>query len=86
MLDQHECFTFQIKPDVVKTGLADYYLGKIYSAKWINESISKGKLLPGDEFFLAANTNEDLARKLNVSKKKKYTIMEGIRLYDYITN
>lgn len=39
MVDQHECFTFQIKPDIVKTGLVDYYLGKIYSAKWINECL-----------------------------------------------
>lgn len=35
---------------------------------------------------MVTNTNEDMARKLNIAKKKKYTIMEGIRLYELITN
>ena len=83
--DQHECFTYQIKPDQVKTGFQEFYLGKIYSSKWRVESIARGKCLPPDEYMLTINFDEK-ARKLNVSKKKKYTIIEGIKLYELITN
>lgn len=39
-----------------------------------------------EDFILVSNTNEEMARKLNIAKKKKYTIMEGIKLYELITN
>jgi hypothetical protein len=86
VVDQHECFTYQIKPDVIKTGFGDFYLGKIFSARWLSECLSKGRVVPCDQYFLVTNTNEDLARKLNIAKKKKYTIMEGIKLYELVTN
>jgi hypothetical protein len=42
-------------------------------------------VLSPDNFFLTENY-DDRARKLNIAKKKKYTIIEGIKLYDIITN
>ena len=41
--------------------------------------------MPADTYFVAQNLNEN-ARKLNIGKKKKYTIIEGIKLYEIITN
>ncbi len=71
---------------MIKTGFGDFYLGKIYSARWLTECLSRGRMVPCDEYFLVTNTNEELAKKLNIGKKKKYTIMEGIKLYELITN
>ena len=85
MVDQHECFTFQIKLDGVKTSFSDFFLGKIYSNKWLIECLTRGKTVPCDEYHVVTNTSSE-ARKLNINKKKKYTIMEGIKLYELITN
>ena len=41
--------------------------------------------MPPDSYLLTQNI-DDKARKLNIAKKKKYTIMEGIKLYQTITN
>jgi hypothetical protein len=85
VVDQHECFTYQIKPDGIRTGFYEFYRGNIYSSKWIDGSIERGKCLPPDSYLLTQNI-DDKARKLNIAKKKKYTIMEGIKLYELITN
>lgn len=85
VVDQHECFTYQIKPDGVKIGFSDYFHGRIFSSRWLDDSIKQGKCLPADTYFVAQNLNEN-ARKLNIGKKKKYTIIEGIKLYEIITN
>lgn len=69
----------------MKTSFSDFYQGKIYSSKWLIECLARGKLVPCDEYIVSQNTNTD-ARKLNIAKKKKYTIIEGIRLYELITN
>lgn len=84
-MDQHECLTYQLRPEGIKTGFNDFYKGKIYSARWITESIAQGKCLSAEAFFLCTNS-EQIARKLNIGKKKKYTIIEGIKLYEFITN
>lgn len=85
MVEQHECFTYQIKPDNAKTSFSEYYLGKIYSSKWITDSIAICKLQPADSYFVCFNTSEQ-SRKMNIGKKKKYTVIEGLKLYDIITN
>lgn len=62
-----------------------FYKGNIYYDQWIINSIKEGKLLNKDEFFLCINIDER-ARRLNISKKKKYTIIEGIKLYEILGN
>ena len=85
VIDQHECFTYQIKPEGLKTGFTEYYNGRIYSSKWIIDSITQGKCISSETYFITQNLDEK-ARKLNIGKKKKYTIIEGIKLYEIITN
>ena len=69
----------------MKVSFKEFYGGKIFAARWITDSINQKKCLSADTYFLAANTSEE-ARKLNIGKKKKYTIIEGMKLYELITN
>lgn len=81
--DQHECFTYQLKLENAKTNFQDYYKGPIYSSKWVMESIAEGKLLKKDDYFMCINVHEK-SRKLNIGKKKKYTIIEGIKIFETV--
>lgn len=81
--DQHECFTYQLKLENAKTNLTEYYKGAIYSSKWITDSISEGKILKKEDYFMCININEK-SKRLNISKKKKYTIIEGIKMFDTV--
>jgi len=49
------------------------------------ESILNGKISNPESYFVAHNIDEK-ARRLNIAKKKKYTINEGMKLYELITN
>jgi hypothetical protein len=83
--DQHECFTFQLKPEKSKTDFSYFFKGAIYSAKWILESVDEGKLLKRDDYFICINIDER-SKKLNLGRKKKYTIIEGVMLFELITS
>ena len=48
---------------------------------WISDSIKQGKLLPKANYFLMKNTS-NLAMKLNIGKRKRYSIVEGILMYE----
>ena len=85
VVEQHECFTYQLKPENSKSGFSEFYIGKIHSGKWITDSITCGKCQPADTYFVCINSS-DSARKLNIGKKKKYTVIEGMKLYELITN
>ncbi len=85
VVDQHECFSYQIKPESVKTNFSDFYKGNIYSSKWIHDSIKEKKCLKKEDYFICINIDAK-SLQLNIGKKKKYTIMEGIKLYEIITN
>lgn len=85
VIDQHECFSYQIKPEQGKTSFQNYYKGDIYSSRWIVQSIKEKKCLKKDEFFVCINVDEKSLR-LNIGKKKKYTIIEGMKLYETMTN
>ena len=90
VVEQHECFTYQIKPGEVKLKAKDFYEGTIYHSKWIDEAVdqceSKPTVIGGnkvmaikDDNFLmeCPNTN---CKQLNIGKKKRFTIVEGIKL------
>lgn len=85
MSELSECFTYQIKPDNSKSKFDAYFKGIIYSARWIFQSIEEKRLLPKEQFFICMNLSAN-SRTLNLAKKKKYTIIEGIRLYEIMTN
>ena len=41
VVDQHECFTYQIRPDQAKLKMKDFYQGQIYLSSWITSAIDK---------------------------------------------
>ena len=84
-MEQHECLSYQVKPELTKIGFSEFYVGKIFSSKWIHDSVESGKCLPCDAYFVCFNSAE-ISRKLNIGKKKKYTVIEGMKLYELLTN
>ena len=46
VVDQHECFTYQIRPDAAKLKMKDFYQGKIYQSTWITKAIEKNRDKP----------------------------------------
>ena len=44
-----------------------------------------GRLLSKEEYKICVNAN-DRALKLNIGKKKKYTIAENFKLYELVSN
>lgn len=93
MIDQHECNSYQIKPENAKLKIRDFYKGQIYGDNWVWEHVaevekSKNKfeisgnkmLTKKGDYALFENVAED-SKKLNISKKKKFTINEGIKLF-----
>ena len=80
-IDQYECSSYQIRPNS-KTELDfnNFYAGTLYDEQWIKDSIAIGHLIPKDEYKLGENDSEE-ALKLNMGKRKKITIVEGMKLY-----
>mgnify|MGYP002633267574 FL=1 len=91
VVDQHECFTYQIKPEHAKLKMKDFYQGSIFVCNWIRDSIEGNKSNPmqiGGTKMIAKKDDNKLSecnnpscKKLNISKKKKFTIVEGIKLF-----
>lgn len=76
-----ECSTFQIRP-ASKTELDFnfFYAGKLYDEQWLKDSIKIGYLLPCTDYELGINDSPH-AMRLNMGKRKKITIVEGMKLY-----
>lgn len=68
-----------------KTGFEYFFKGHIYSSTWIVASVAQKKCLKKEDYQICQNIDDD-SMKLNIGKKKKYTIMEGIKLFDTINN
>ena len=71
--------------DKAKADFAEYYKGPIYSSRWITDSVNEGKLQKKDDYFICININEK-SKRLNIGKKKKYTIIEGIKLFETVSS
>lgn len=91
VVDQHECYTYQIKPQEAKLKMRDFYWGNVYQDSWIKKAISNANgnlnefggnqmLQYKDDHFLIENTKIN-CKKLNIGKKKQFTISEGIMLF-----
>mmetsp|Transcript_11848 Transcript_11848/g.20031 ORF Transcript_11848/g.20031 Transcript_11848/m.20031 type:complete len:230 (+) Transcript_11848:98-787(+) len=98
LVEQHECLTFQIKPDHCKLKQRDFYEGSLYGEGWIQEYVEAhcklaDKMQAGgskmmvqkDEHFIQ-NIGPEKSKKLNISKKKKLTIVEGLKLFEIINS
>jgi len=80
--EYHECSTMQIKPNQGKANFEMFYLGKIYSEQYIQDCIKSGKLCTKDDFMLVEHKNEAKCLTIGLSKKKRFTMMEGVIMYD----
>lgn len=80
-IDQHECTSTQIRPSTqTELDFDNFYAGKLYDEQWINDSIIAGHLRPKEDYNLGVNDAEN-ALKLNIGKRKKITVVEGMKLY-----
>ena len=80
-IEQFECGSYQIRTNS-KTELDfnNFYKGELYDEQWIRDSIATGKLEQKSEYALGENDSDE-ALKLNIGKRKRITIVEGIYLY-----
>lgn len=98
VVDQHECFTYQIKPNDAKLlKVKDFYKGTVYLDCWIKEAINEAmnkenpneiggnKMIQKKDDHILLEANKDKCKNLNVSKKKKFTIIEGLKLFSLMS-
>ena len=80
-IEQFECNSYQLRT-ASKTELDfnNFYLGPVYDEAWIKDCISLNALQQMDEYKVGCN-DSDQALKLNIGKRKRITIVEGMRLY-----
>jgi len=75
--------------------MKDFYQGKIYGSSWITKAIEKNKDKPmeiGGNKMIAVKEDSFICqcestdcKKLNISRKKKFTIVEGLRLFQIMS-
>lgn len=47
----HECFSYQINPVYNELQAKDFFVGDVYRATWLLDSIKAGELLDKDEYL-----------------------------------
>jgi len=62
-----------------------FYPGKIYHERYVSESILKEKKEKVDDYIVGECPVEK-GLKLNIGKRKNFTIMEGIKIYQMLGN
>ena len=80
-IEQFECGSYQIRVQSKKElDFNNFYRGKLYDETWITDSISSGFLQAMETYQLGVNESDD-ALKMNIGKRKRITIVEGMKLY-----
>lgn len=80
--DVYEAYSFQIKPDKYCKEPSFFYTGKVYSDKWIYDSIQKGEFIwPNNKYLLGFNKN--LKKKSLPKSRCNYTITEILQIMDF---
>lgn len=80
--EYHECCTIQIKPNQGSANFDKFYLGKIYSETYVVDCIKAQKLINKEDYLLLEHKNDKKCLTIGLSKKKRFTIMEGVMMYD----
>ena len=80
--DLFEAYTFQVKPDKEANDAKDFHTGKVFSYKWITDSISQGKFLDNSKYLLGFNKNPQ--RKTLPKGRTAYTITEILQMLDFV--
>lgn len=60
--EYHECFTYQLQTLNDKFSHHHFFQGKVFSAKWIVESVREGQLLDPEQFLAFENSDKDCKR------------------------
>lgn len=80
--DIHECFSYQICPLSVSLPKSNYFYGDVYSSSWILDSIYKKELLDHNSYLEFENKEKSIKRIEFTCEKVKYTIREGIKIFE----
>ena len=75
----HECCTIQIKPNV-DLNYDSFFPGDIYSEGWLMDCVKQNKIVKREQYHIG-NVPVGSGQRLNLSKRKKLTVMEGLTLY-----
>ena len=78
----HECFTYQIAPISYEVPKTHYFWGDVFTGNWIVDSIKAGRLLDKESYLAFHNREKNSLRVEFVDSKVKYTITEGIKVFE----
>ena len=77
----HESCTYQINPIYSEVSHKDFFIGEVYRATWLTDSIKGGELLDKDDYLIATYTAEDKqVKKLSLATGQAYTISEAVKI------
>lgn len=79
----HECYTYQLEPINEPLSAPYFFIGDVYQARWITDSVKAGMLLDPIDYFAFTN-NHDKAKKLTFGVKSnvRYTIREAVKVFE----
>lgn len=78
----HECFTYQIAPLQEDVSNIEYFHGDVFLAHWLVESVKEGRLLDPENYLAFTNHEKGSKRVDFICNKLKYTITEGIKVFE----
>ena len=83
-IEQFECSSYQIRTNSRATlDFNNFYKGAIYDEAWIRDSITLGILQNKVEYEFSINDSHE-ALRLNIGKRKRMTIVEGMKIYSLL--
>jgi hypothetical protein len=78
----HECFTYQIEPVLEVPSQKSFFVGDVYSARWLVDSVKAGELLSRNEYHRYKNEEVPGIMRFAFGKSNvKYTIREAIQIF-----
>ena len=80
--EMHECFTYQILPLGAAHQGGKFFAGEVFSAKWLLDSVQRGQLLASEPYLEWTNTDPKCLKLDFNQGKLRYTIREGIRIFE----
>ena len=98
VVDQHDCISYQIMPHNVKLKSKHFYNGDVYSERWLKDFVemhlkqNDPMLAGGNQLIKMKDENRTATITSNkaishqISKKKKLTIVEGLKIFELISH
>ena len=98
VVEQLEVYSYQLQPFKTerKLKVKDYYPGPIYSEKWLHDAVNTNKgnfdklggekvLSTKENYRSLEATDETKTKRLIINSKKKFTICEGVMMFQFIS-